>query len=389
MGVIDAILGPIELVVAWIMVAWHSGLTSLGMSPTSGVTWGLSIVGLVVVIRIVLIPLFVKQIKASRGLQLLQPDMKKIQNKYKGKTDQASREAMTREMMALYRQHGTNPLAPCLPILLQSPIFFALFRVLNGIGNDKSVGALNPELVRQAKQATLFGAPLSDTFLKADTVNTQIVTVILIIVMSVTTFITQWQLTRKNMPPAALEGQFAQQQKILLYVLPLVFAVSGVNFPIGVLIYWSTTNLWSMGQQFYMIRRMPAPGSLAEKAMIERRRKRGKLPLMGIGQSDEPVEAEAPEPTVRQQPKRQTKKQRTTKGPAGATPPTQAADAGTAASNGSSGGQPGKPAQPARQQPSKQSAKQGAKPKQGSKKKNAQKRGSQSRRKGGAASSSG
>ena len=133
MGVIDSILGPLELVVAWIMVAWHTGLTAIGLPATSGVTWALSIVGLVIVIRILLIPLFVRQIKASRGLQLLQPDMKKIQEKYKGKSDQASREAMTREMMALYKHHGTNPLASCLPILLQSPIFFALFRVLNGI----------------------------------------------------------------------------------------------------------------------------------------------------------------------------------------------------------------------------------------------------------------
>jgi YidC/Oxa1 family membrane protein insertase len=88
--------------------------------------------------------------------------------------------------------------------------------------------------------------------------------------MSVTTFTTQRQLTMKNMPPAALTGPMAQQQKILLYVLPFIFAVSGVNFPIGVLIYWTTTNLWSMGQQFYTIRRMPAPGSQAEKALKER-----------------------------------------------------------------------------------------------------------------------
>ncbi len=312
MGVIDSILGPIELVVAWIMVAWHAGLTAIGLPATSGVTWALSIVGLVIVIRILLIPLFVKQIKASRGLQLLQPEMKKIQDKYKGKTDQPSREAMTREMMGLYKHHGTNPLASCMPILLQSPIFFALFRVLNGIPKQKTVGPLNEELVRQADEATIFGAPLSDTFLKADTLSTQILTVVLIALMSGTTFITQRQLMRKNMPAAALEGQFAQQQKILLYLLPVIFAVSGVNFPIGVLLYWLTTNIWSMGQQFYVIRRMPAPGSLAEQALMERRRKHGKSPLPGVTPAEDlpstgPV-VEAPRP--RQQPKRQPRSKR-------------------------------------------------------------------------------
>ncbi len=313
MGVIDSILGPLELVVAWIMVAWHTGLTAIGLPATSGVTWALSIVGLVIVIRILLIPLFVRQIKASRGLQLLQPDMKKIQEKYKGKSDQASREAMTREMMALYKHHGTNPLASCLPILLQSPIFFALFRVLNGISKGTTVGPLDAELVKQAQGATLFGAPLSDTFLSADTLSTQILTVVLIVLMSATTFTTQRQLMRKNMPASALEGQFAQQQKILLYLLPLIFAVTGVNFPIGVLLYWLTTNVWSMGQQFYVIRRMPAPGSLAEQALMERRRKHGKSPLPGVTPAaelpDSSTETEPPAPQ-RQQPKRQPRSKR-------------------------------------------------------------------------------
>jgi len=228
------ILYPIEWVVAWIMYLAHTGLTWIGLNPASGLAWGLSIVVLVIVIRILLIPLFFKQIKASRGLQLLQPDMKKIQEKYKGKSDQASKEAMTREMMALYKHHGTNPLSSCMPILLQSPIFFALFRVLNGISKQQTVGALHVELVRQADAATLFGAPLSDTFLKADSLSTKILTVVLIVLMSLTTFTTQRQLMRKNMPPSALEGQFAQQQKILLYVFPLVFAVSGVNYKITV-----------------------------------------------------------------------------------------------------------------------------------------------------------
>jgi YidC/Oxa1 family membrane protein insertase len=306
------LLSPLEYAVAAIMVAFHTVLSGIGLPADSGWTWGLSIVGLVVVIRILLIPLFVKQIRASRAMQLIQPQMKKIQEKYKGKSDTASRQAMQQETMALYKESGTNPFASCLPILLQSPVFFALFRVLNGIPQHKTIGPLNSTLVDQADQAKLFGAQLSDTFTHANTTATRILTVVLIILMSLSTFTTQRQLMTKNMPASALDNPFARQQKVLLYVLPLFFAISGVNFPIGVLVYWLTTNLWSMGQQFYVIRRMPAPGSEAEKALQARQaRRRANL-------ATEPAVATAEEPGVpvppvggqRQQPKRQKRNQR-------------------------------------------------------------------------------
>ena len=287
-----AFLKPIEIAGAWLRGECYELLTAIGMSETSGWTWALSIVGLVIVIRILLIPLFVKQIKASRGMQLIQPEMKKIQAKYKGKTDQASRQAMTQETMALYKRTGTNPFASCLPILLQSPIFFALFRVLNNLvniasGKQPPIGPMTQELAGQAEASTIFGAQLSSTFLNSSNISVKLLTIVLILLMSASTFITQKQLMTKNMPAAALDNPFARtisgsvtcdldnpfarQQKMLMYALPLVFAVSGVNFPIGVLIYWLTTNVWSMGQQFYVIRRMPAPGSAAEKALDERR----------------------------------------------------------------------------------------------------------------------
>ena len=320
---LNTILYPLEYAVAFLMVTFHSALTAIGLPETSGWTWALSIVGLVIVIRIILIPLFVKQIKASRGLQLIQPEMKKIQAKYKDKKDPESRQAMTQETMALYKHTGTNPFASCLPILLQAPIFFALFRVLNDkIQKKTGIGPLTPDLAAQADASTLFGAPLSSTFLKADgNLTVQIITVVLIILMSATTFTTQRQLMMKNMPAAALDNPFAQQQKILLYVLPVVFAVSGVTFPIGVLLYWLTTNLWSMGQQFYVIRRMPAPGSLAEKALDDRRRRKGKEP---VGDAQDPsgdgtTVVDEP-PRQRQQPKRQPRSKRPTQRPGEARP---------------------------------------------------------------------
>src|SRR5699024_5943965 len=182
------IFEPIQSAVAWVMVQFHHLLTALGLDPDSGTTWALSIVGLVLVIRTLLIPLFVKQIRAQRGMQIIQPEMKKIQAKYKGKTDSASRQAMAQEQMALYKKSGTNPFSSCLPLLLQMPIFFSLFRVLNGLSDiasgEKELAGMSPELAQSAEASSIFGAPLSASFMGSDDGTVKLVTVILIILMS-------------------------------------------------------------------------------------------------------------------------------------------------------------------------------------------------------------
>ena len=310
MSLFDTVLAPLEWVVAWLMVGFHTIFTTIGLPAEAGFTWALSIVGLVIVIRIVLIPLFVKQIHASRSMQLIQPEMQKIQKKYKGKTDPESRQAMTQETMGLYKRTGTNPFSSCLPILLQSPVFFALFRVLNNLakiaaGTVDPVGPLTPGVAAQANASTIFGAPLSATFqhtisivggaavTAASDTSTKIVCVVMIVLMSASQFTSMRQLMMKNMPASALDNPFAKQQKYLMYLMPLMFVFSGVTFAIGVLIYWLTTNLWSMGQQFYTIRRLPAPGSPAEKALEERRLKSGKAHTKFTipGLNDEPQDA--------------------------------------------------------------------------------------------------
>ena len=337
---INTIIGPIEWLVAWIMYGFHQVFTTIGMNPASGWTWALSIVGLVLVMRAAMIPLFFKQIMASRKMQMIQPELQKIQKKYKGKSDPESRQALTQETMDLYKKEGTNPFSSCLPILVQSPFFFGLFRVLNSMdeiasGAHAQIGPITRPVAESFEQATIFGASLSSTFMHAPNLATKIVSIVLIILMSATTFTTQRQLMTKNMPASALDNPFAKQQKVLLYVLPLVFAVSGVNFPIGVLIYWFTTNLWSMCQQFYVIRRMPAPGSAAEKAFHARLERKGK-PIPGAAAAQARADAEAAEAAelARQSGQRQqpTSKKRKKNKAAGAKP----AGAGT--------GQPASPA---------------------------------------------
>ncbi|WP_227465704.1 membrane protein insertase YidC [Nocardioides dongkuii] len=305
---------PLYYAISAVLLGWHWLLTELGMDPAGGSTWALSIIGLTLVIRALLIPLFVKQIKSSRNMQLIQPKVKELQKKYGH-----DRERLAQETMKLYKDTGTNPFASCLPILLQMPIFFALFRLLDQAArNGTAHGLLTEKLARQFGDSQLFGSiPIAESFWgagvwRADGGHTGVMmlALVLVLAMTATTFTTQRQLMSKNMPADALTGPYAQQQKLLLYVLPVAFGLGGVAFPIGVLLYWTTSNLWTMGQQFYVIRNNPAPGTPAAKAKEER--DRAKAERKGLTVADEAVPAveEKPRPAVRQQPKKQTREQR-------------------------------------------------------------------------------
>ncbi|CAB5042349.1 MAG: membrane protein insertase YidC [Actinobacteria bacterium] len=298
----DSVLKPLYIAVSWVIVTLHDFLAPI-FGADSGVSWSLAIVGLVILIRIILIPLFVKQIKSQRALTALQPHMKEIQKKYKD-----DRQKQSEEMMKLYKEHKTNPLASCFPILAQAPIFFALFTVLNGIGKNPPVkhGVLTQDDVVSAANATFFGAPISQTFLGTDITVVKIVTVILIAFMSLTTFTTQRQLMLKGMPKMdSSNNMMLQQQKIMLYAFPVIFAISGVNFPIGVLIYWSTTNLWTWGQQFYVIKRNPTPGSPAYEELQRKKAKKSGVIEEPTDESTEPIEDLKGQ---RNQPKKKKKK---------------------------------------------------------------------------------
>jgi YidC/Oxa1 family membrane protein insertase len=298
----SAILDPLYKLVSGVIILFHKALSPI-FGKDSGVTWALSIMGLVVLIRIILIPLFVKQIKSQRALTALQPHMKEIQKKYKD-----DRQKQSEEMMKLYKEHKTNPLASCFPILAQAPIFFSLFTVLNGIAKNNPHGYLKGEYLTSAAQAKFFGASISQDFIHSTDSTVKIVTVILIFIMSATTFTTQRQLMTKGMPKMdSSNNMMLQQQKIMLYAFPLIFAISGVNFPVGVLIYWSTTNFWTWGQQFYVIKRNPTPGSPAYEELQRKRSKNG-----GVVETTDSTEnsegTTIEEKGQRQQPKKKKKK---------------------------------------------------------------------------------
>ena len=193
------IMTPLYYVISAALVGWH-WVWSQVFDPDSGAAWVLSIIGLTILIRAALIPLFVKQIKSSRNMALIQPKVKELQKKYGH-----DREKLTQETMKLYKDTGTNPFASCLPILLQMPIFFALFRLLNHASNGEGRGVLTDELAHKLGSAEIFGVPISGTMFKAGGDVPLIVTaLVLVLAMTATTFLTQRQLMAKNMPPDAV-----------------------------------------------------------------------------------------------------------------------------------------------------------------------------------------
>src|SRR4051794_28816807 len=254
-GLITAIATPVATVLKGI----HT-LLSTFLIPGSGPAWGLSIVLLTVCVRLALFPLFVKQIHSQRRMQQLAPKVKELQTRHKG-----DRETLNTELMKLYKDNNANPISGCMPLILQLPVFFALFSVIREFkpGAHAKYG-LSAEDLHEGGRASIFGAPISSAMnssaeavhaLGGNLTTVRIVAAIMIVLMGLTTFWTQRQMMARA--GAAVDKQQQQVQRIMLYVLPFSFAIFGFQFPIGVLLYWLTTNLWSMGQQAWVIKRMP------------------------------------------------------------------------------------------------------------------------------------
>jgi YidC/Oxa1 family membrane protein insertase len=266
------LLNFLYIAVSWVLLRWHEAFTWLGMDPASGLTWALSIVFLVITIRLLLFRFFIKQVQSQRKMQEVQPKIAALREKYKN-----DRQTLSQEMMKLQKEEGFNPIGGCLPILMQAPVFISLFHVLRLIGTSKAT-ALSGEYHWTAEQAdlagkaTVFGAPIASAFTDprnlvstiagASATATHIVALVLIVLMVAATYTTQRQVMLRS--TTTLDAQQAMIQKLMLYGIPASLTVSGFFFPIGVLFYWFTNNLWSMGQQFYILKRMPHPNAKAE-----------------------------------------------------------------------------------------------------------------------------
>lgn len=275
----STIAQPLYWVVSGIMVGFHWLLAPV-FGAGSGAAWGLSIVLLTVTVRAAMIPLFVKQINSTRGMQEVQPKLKELQKKYAD-----DRERLGQETMKLYKEEGVNPMASCLPLLIQTPFFLALYRVIAGAANGEARGSwlAGPEhqqLLDSLTHATIFTVPLSGRFWPFENGfgGVQVLTAVMTIIMVVAQFFTSRQMYSRNMSPAAMTGPMAQQQKMMVYLFPAMYIFFGATIPVGVLIYLLTTTLWSFGQQEWIIRNNPSPGTPAYLDWEERIRAKGLNP---------------------------------------------------------------------------------------------------------------
>jgi YidC/Oxa1 family membrane protein insertase len=249
-------LDPLNGVVAWVIMHLHTVLGHL-FGPNTGLAWGLSIVILVVAIRICLIPLFVKQVNTQRKMAQHAPHLQELKKKYKG-----DKQKLNEETMKFYKENGVNPLAGCLPMIPQLIVFYALFSVLRAIADWKPGTTLHYGLttavVESAQKATILGVHLGDSLLfshKHVPIHVGIVIFLTVAVSATTTFMTVRQSSKRglmqtNMDP---DNPMAQSQKYMMYIVPF-FSLTGLYWQYGLVLYWVTTNVWTLGQQFFMFR---------------------------------------------------------------------------------------------------------------------------------------
>jgi YidC/Oxa1 family membrane protein insertase len=273
MGIIDTfahlgngILTPFYWIISGIMVLLHKVLSPV-FGANAGGTWVLVIVLMTCIIRGVMLPLYKKQMNGARAMQVVQPQMKAMRDKYKD-----DREKLSRETMKLYEENGVSPYASCLPKIVQVPIFRALYWVIRSASMfNGDVGTLKgywlktfPDVATSLRESTVFGAKLSQTFTGAGSWDaTRWLAVVLIVIMVAVLMIQQLIMMKRNMPPSALEGPMGQQQKMMIYIFPLMYIFTGSAVPIGVLFYWVISNSWTFGQQFWIIRHYPTPDTPA------------------------------------------------------------------------------------------------------------------------------
>jgi YidC/Oxa1 family membrane protein insertase len=249
-------LDPLFEAVAWVIVQIHAGL-SLIFPADSGWAWGLSIFLLTVLMRIAIFPLFVKQIHASRKMQELQPQVQALRKKYK-----RDKQRLNQEMMKLYQEAGANPLSGCLPLLVQFPIFISLYNVLRAISTTKpgqSKYGISADLIHSAQHAHIFGASIPTTFVEAfgdKHIGAMIVAGLAVVISSTTTFFTMKTSVGRSMQTMTADNPMMQSQRFLVYLSPL-FGLFGLTLPLGVLIYWVTTNAWTLAQSHYVYKKYP------------------------------------------------------------------------------------------------------------------------------------
>jgi YidC/Oxa1 family membrane protein insertase len=321
-GFIYKILTPVEWLQTWVMKLVHDFLTMIGMNPI-GISWIISIIVLVLVVQACIFPLFYKQMKSMRKMQALAPKMQHIQKKYKGKTDQASKEAMSRETMKLYQDNNANPAGSCLPMLIQGPIFMSMFYTLSAIpyiSREKRapLGAFDVETAQQFTQTDVFHlVSVTDNFTSA-AIGGKVIIGVFVFMMCFCLWFMQYFSMKRNMAASAGNKQTEMMQKMMLWVFPIMYIFSGVTMPFAVLVYWLTNNILNLCRTLWQVFNFPTPGSPAAEDKEKRdhhkenaRREKAGLPSLeeeALQKAKELAERKMTQGYQRQQPQRKRKK---------------------------------------------------------------------------------
>jgi YidC/Oxa1 family membrane protein insertase len=250
------ILNPLYDLVGWLIMRLHALFSPL-FGPASGVTWVLVIVALVVLMRLILLPLFIKQMHSQRKMIALAPELQALRKRYKN-----DKQKLQEEMMKLYKEHGANPLSGCLPLVAQLPLWFALLNVLRAISEHKVLYGMTAKVVTEANNARIFGVSIADKFLfahPAPALHVKVVIAITVLISAVTTFLSVRQSMKRGLmqnPTVADDNPMAGAQKYMVYIAPL-FALSGLYWQFGLVVYWLTSNIWQVGQQYFLFKKIP------------------------------------------------------------------------------------------------------------------------------------
>lgn len=314
------ILTPVEWLMTQVMALFHKLFVLIGMNEI-GFSWVLSIVFLVLVVHACIFPAFIKSIKGMRNMQAIAPKMKKIQQKYKGKNDSASKEAMQREMMKLYQENNANPAGSCLPMMIQGPAFMSIWYTLSVIpfiarGKHAALGAFDVATAQQFVKTHVFGVGVSDTFMTVQA-GGKVVIVIFVILMCAAMWYMQFNNIRKNLPPESKQGPQYTMQKLMMWGFPLIYVFSAFALPFAMLVYWLVNNIMNMLRSIWQVYAFPTPGSPAAEEKEERdykkeseRREREGLPSIEeekLQQAREEAKRRESEGFQRKQPNRKRK----------------------------------------------------------------------------------
>lgn len=276
MGFLDTLLYPFKVAIAWLWIVSHDLFVFLGTSESTA--WVCGILAITIIVRLIVLPLALRSARSARAMSALQPEMKKIQDKYKGRTDAESRKQMNMEMSDLYGEYGANPMASCWPMIIQLPVLWALYRVLyeakpiaDGTWVKSSLGPLTQSVAEQIEKSTFFGAHLSESMHTSDP-HARMVAIVLVVLYVGLMFLSMGWLAPKNM--ATGNDQSARMMKIMGYTMPIMIAFVGINLQIGVLVYWMVAMLFSLLQQWGILYFMPTPNSPAHAKMLKRNQRK-------------------------------------------------------------------------------------------------------------------